>query len=232
MTQETITDGLDDQYFEDGEEATTDVHPRCKQTAVGFSSILEVIFYLASLADPASPMSKLLKKIKAERAAEDNMLDKMKIQKYELKCVCGMPLHDWKPLGLFDPTQSHREDLGYFLCELCFRQSVASLGQLGSVINGGVARCAVPNTRGERAQSFMCLFYGNLAARSGFQKTSGQHVRLHALGDFSTMNVKFVKRGKVKRVRYISISAGHCCVLCAVLCVVHISHNHYVFFYW
>jgi hypothetical protein len=202
-TQESIVDGLDGRFvFEEGDEGTTAIHPRCKHTAVGFCSLLEVVFYLAALSDKASPMAKLLQKIKAERDAEKNILDKEHMQRYTLKCVCGMPLNDWKPVGLFDAAQDHRSNMGHFLCELCFRQCVSPVSQMGNVINGGVGKCSVPNTKADRAQSFLCLFYGNQAARSGFQKTSGQAVRLHALGSFSTVNVKFKKRGKVKKVRY------------------------------
>lgn len=193
--------------FEEGDEVATTIHPRCKHTTMGFSALLEVVFYLAALVDPASPMAKLLKKMKDERAAEQNALDKVTIAKYELKCVCGMPLNSWQPLGLFDKiapvtntASASREHMSNFLCELCFRQCVSSVGQMAAVVNGGVGKCVVPIVKGESAQSFLCIFYGNAAARNGFQKTSGQHVRLHALGNFSTINVKFKKRGKVKQV--------------------------------
>jgi hypothetical protein len=201
-TQESITDILGGQFNTDDEnDVLATIHPRCRHTKIGFNALLEVVFYLASLSDPESPMSKLLKKMKAERAAEVNVLDKAVIQKYTLPCVCGRTLNDWTPIGIFDKSLSHREDMSYFLCEVCFRQCVSSLGEMGALVTGGVGKCAIPNARGERAQSFLCLFYGNNAARNGFQKTSGQHVRLHALGGFTNCDVRFKKRGKVKKVR-------------------------------
>ena len=208
-TQDSLDGRKGDHPFGESEDHTNSLHARCKHTTLGFNALLEAVFYLAALADPASPISKLLQKMKTERAAEGAVLDQMKIAKYELKCVCGMPLNTWKPLGLFDSLDqgaenSQREFMNYFLCELCFRQCVSSLGQLGAVINGGIGQCVVPITKGETAQSFLCLFYGNAAARNGFQNNSGQHVRLHALGNFSTLNVKFKKRGKVKQVNKVS----------------------------
>lgn len=184
--------------FSDEEGSFTVINARAKHFKVGFCALLEVIFYLSALADSTSPIAKFLSKVKALRAAEveKNLSDRSKMQQYELKCMCGMPLNAWKPLGIFDTRLRHRRHLNHFVCELCFRHCTSPLGSLGSVIAGGVGSCAVPSCKAERAQSFLCLFYGNTPARHGFQNTSGQHVRLHALGNFSSVNVTFKKRGK------------------------------------
>ena len=208
----------DSSYQDRPSESSPVITPACKHAAVGYSAILEVVFYLAGMLDKKSAMYKLLLKIRAEKAADKKASNSNKIQKYTLKCVCGMSLNEWKPLGLFDSSSvklwgekmCRREFMSYFLCEMCFRQSTCTVQEMGSVVNGGVGKSVVPLTVAEPAESFLCIFYGNHAARSGFQSTSGQHVRLHVLGNFAMSNVTFKKRAKVRKVDYFHVKIVRC----------------------